>query len=108
MPFSQNQRSPYELQITGSTTNSSGITVTFSVTTITQVNSIYISYITYQETSLKVISGSYFYDSANGLGFSHSPLALIPRNYARIYGITGFIINYNQQKIIFGTEWTGH
>ena len=108
MPFSKAQRSPFELQITSSSTNSSGIRVTISVTTITQVNSIYISYIAYQSTNLKVISGSYSYDPNNGLGFSHAPLVLIPRNYARVYGITGFIINHNQQKITFGTEWTGH
>ena len=74
-----------------------------SVTTITQVNSIYISYIAFQETTLKIITGSYAYDPNNGLGFTHAPLVMIPRNYARMYGITGFIINYNQQQIIFGT-----
>ena len=48
MPFSQNEQSPYELQLSASSTNTSGIAVTLSVTTITQVNSIYISYIAHQ------------------------------------------------------------
>ena len=108
MPFSQDQRSPYELQISASSTNTSGISVTFSVTTITQVNSIYISYIAYQETSLSLITGRYSYDPTSGYGLAHTPNTMIPRNYARVYGISGFIINYNQQRIMFGTEWTGH
>ena len=62
MPFSKNQRSPYELQLSESSTNTSGITVIFSVTTRTQVNSIYIGYIAYQDITLKVISGHYTYD----------------------------------------------
>lgn len=48
MASSQSQRSPYELQLTASSANISGIAVTLSVTTITQVNSIYVSYIAYQ------------------------------------------------------------
>lgn len=107
MASSQNQRSPYELQLTASSTNMSGIAVTLSVTTITQVNSIYISYIAYQATNLKVIEGFFTYDVNDGKGFTSTPSPPIPRNYARIYGITGFIINYNRQNIYFGTEWTG-
>lgn len=108
MPFSSNRRSPYELQIGQSSVNTSGITVTLSVTTITQVNSIYVSYVAYQEPKLKIIYGSYIYDPTNGQGLIHAPLSYIPRNYARLYGITGLIINYNQQRFIFATEWTGH
>ena len=107
MLFSQNRRSPYELQIAASSANVSGIAVTLSVTTITQVNSIYISYVAYQNTNLNIAMGSYAYDPNNGEGFAHAPAITIPRNYARVYGITGFIINYNAQGITFKTEWTG-
>ena len=103
MPFSQNNRSPYEIQLSSSSTNTSGIALTMSVTTITQVNSIYVSYTVYQTTNLKVVHGVYAYDPNNGQGFSHSPATNIPRNYARLYGITGFIINYNAQNMKFTT-----
>ncbi len=73
MPFSQSRRSPYELQISASSTNTSGITVTLSVTTITQVNSIYISFIAYQTTNLKIAYGSFVYDPNNGKGFTLTP-----------------------------------
>ena len=52
MIFSESRRSPYEVQLTASTANFSGIAVTLSTTTITQVNSIYISYVAYQELAL--------------------------------------------------------
>ena len=107
MPFSQNRRSPFEIQLTLTSTNTSGITAAFSVTTITQVNSIYVSFIAYQSTYLELAYGSFAYDPNNGQGFTLTPPAPIPRNYARAYGITGFIINYNMQDILFKTEWTG-
>lgn len=71
------------------------------------MNSIYISFIAYQTTNLKIAYGSFVYDPNNGKGFTLTPDETIPRNYARIYGITGFIINYNAQNIQFKTEWTG-
>ena len=108
MPFSENRRSPYELQLGSSVANTSGIAVTLSVTTITQVNSIYISYIAYQDTVLRVIHGSYAYDLKTGEGLAHAPLTSVPRNYARLYGISGLIINFNYQSLYFSTLWTGH
>lgn len=103
MLFSQNRRSPYEIQIAASSANVSGIAVTLSVTTITQVNSIYVSYTAFQNTNLNIAMGAFIYDPNNGQGFSHAPALTIPRNYARVYGITGFIINYNAQNINFRT-----
>lgn len=38
---------------------------------------------------------------------SHTPTSNIERNYARIYGITGFIMKNNQQDYHFRTVWTG-
>ena len=106
MVFSETHRSPYEIQLSASSANVSGIAVTLSTTTITQVNSLYISYVAYQESSLRIASGNYAYDPKNGEGFIHAPKVLIPRNYARIFGITGFIINFANQNIYFDTEWT--
>ena len=107
MPFSENRRSPFEIQLSQAVANTSGIAVSFSVTTITQLNSIYVSYIAYQGTYLELAVGGYKYDPNNGQGFTLTPPSPIPRNYARAYGITGFIINYNMQNIQFKTEWTG-
>jgi hypothetical protein len=45
--FSNTKRSPYELQIVGTSANYSGISIMFSVTTITQVHAIHISYIAF-------------------------------------------------------------
>ena len=45
--YSQMENSPFEISIAGSSTNSSGITVMFALTTITQVHSIHFSYFGY-------------------------------------------------------------
>ncbi len=68
-----------------------------SVTTITQVNFLYVSYLAYQITTLEILDGSYIFEGGSEL--VHIPPVFVGRNYARIHGITGFVINYNQQKI---------
>lgn len=45
--YSLVEHSPFEIAIAGSSTNSSGITVMFALTTITQVHSIHLSYFAY-------------------------------------------------------------
>ena len=42
--FSAAENSPFEIQIAASNSNSSGISILFTVTTITQVHAIHISY----------------------------------------------------------------
>lgn len=104
----QGSRSPYEIQITSSSADRRGITVVLSTTTTTQVNSIYISYIAHHAIQiLEVASGSHLFDAQAGGVFFNTPTSLIPRSYARIYGITGFIINYNAQQLVFSTKWDG-
>jgi len=56
-------RSPFELQIVSSAANISGIIASLSVTTITQVNSIYISYVAFQVSTLAIVGGGYVYDA---------------------------------------------
>lgn len=71
-----NTRSPFEFQIVSTSANYSGIHISISVTTVTQVNSIYISYIALQETTLAVSGGGYTYDAATDLanvGLYYSP-----------------------------------
>lgn len=50
--YDYNTYSPFEVQIVESITNSTGIAVLLSVTTITQVHNIYISYLAWTETEL--------------------------------------------------------
>lgn len=73
-----NSRSPFEFQIVASSTNVSGVAVTISVTTTTQVNSLYISYIAFQSSGLTIIGGGYVYDvtenpSVVGTGLYFAP-----------------------------------
>lgn len=69
------------------------------MTSTTQVDSVYISYIAYQETTLDLIVGSYDFDRNSSLVISHTPDVSVPRSFARIYGIKGFIINYNTYRL---------
>lgn len=53
--------------------NVSGIIITISVTTATQVNSLYISYFAFQQTSLPIVTGGFVYDATtvnNGLYYA--------------------------------------
>ena len=95
------------MQITDSATNSSGIAVMLSVTTITQVNSIHISYLAWGEITLEIIHGNYMYDYNPSKDITHIPSQNIGRNYARLFGISGFIINNQNQGVSLSTQWTG-
>ena len=100
--------SPFEIQIVDSATNSSGITVLITVTTVTQVHGLHISYIAWISTKLNTVVGNYTYDPALGMtDIGYSPLSNIGISYARIFGLTGFIINNNYQNISLSTTWTG-
>lgn len=67
-----------------------------------------ISYIAWTDTSLQIVSGSDIYerDSPNDV-IRFVPETFVGRNYARIIGITGFIINNAQQPISIRTNWLG-
>ena len=78
------------------------------MTTVTQVQSILISYVAWVKTDLSIIVGNFAYEPVIGnYEVAHTPLNAVSRNYARIYGITGFILNYNSQNISFSTTWSG-
>ena len=57
-------RSPFEVQLTQTSANISGLAVQISVTTATQLNSLYISYIAYQNLDLEYRTGSFIFDTA--------------------------------------------
>jgi hypothetical protein len=92
--FSENARSPFELQVLQTATNSSGIVVFFTVTTITQVQAIHLSYVIWGSTNLTIVDGKWSSDEFTGGEINHIPYSNIGRNYARIFGLTGFIINH--------------
>lgn len=78
------------------------------MTTISQVHAIQVSFVGWAfETTLNIIHGVYIYEKSPGIDVSHTPDQNIGRNYARIHGITGFVINNKQQDLQFLTIWTG-
>lgn len=76
-----------------------GIGIILSTTSTTNVDSLYISYVAYQTTTLDLIVGSYVFDRSSSSSLAHTPDVSIPRSYARIYGINGFVINYNTYSL---------
>ena len=78
-----------------------------SVTTITQVHTVYISYVAWRTTDLKIITGRYAASIEGKVEISHIPESNVGRNYARIFGLTGFIVNRQNTEFIFNTHWTG-
>lgn len=108
--YTSDALSPFEIQIADSSINSTGIAVLITTTTITQVQAIHISYIAWTTTKLNVVAGNYTYDASiieTLYNIQYSPSSSIGPNYARIFGLTGFIINYNYQNISLSTTWTG-
>ena len=95
--YSAEEKSPLEVQVVDTRTNSSGIAIFLSVTTITQVHAIHISYVAWSVTDLNLVSGKYHEQVVDFLEISHIPEQNVGRNYARIFGLTGFVINNNNQ-----------
>ena len=92
-----NERTPFDIQLGNSEIRSTGITLQISVTSPTIINSIYLSYMIYETLSatLSQQAGVYYFDS-----YSHNTLMFaptgdkMPRSYAQIFGVTGFIIRH--------------
>lgn len=78
-----------------------------SVTTVTQVHALHISYLAWSGNNLNIVSGKYAYEYSASFEIIHTPAAHIGRNYARLHGLDGFIINHNSQALDFSTNWTG-
>ena len=106
--YNASSLSPFEVQIADSSSNTSGIAVLISVTTVTQVNSLHISYLAWSATTLQMVTGSFVYEMLPSYEIVHTPTTNIGRNYARLHGISGFIINHNSQAISLSTTWTGN
>ena len=70
----------------------------------------YISFLAFQNTVLSVVGGNFVYDKISNPGQTlfYAPENSIPKNYARLYGMTGFLLNYNRQKLNFKSLWDGY
>lgn len=77
------------------------------MTSYTQVNSIYLSFIAFQELSVSYEHGNYEFNPELESYASYTPVNYIPKNFARIYGLTGFILLKNNNDIKYKTEWDG-
>lgn len=71
------------------------------------MHTIYISYIAWRSTELNLLNGKYVGNIENKIEISHIPEGNVGRNYARIFGITGFIVNWQDTDFMFSTHWTG-
>lgn len=61
----------------------------------------------YQSTTAELVSGTHLYDPEFAGLLTHTPSVQVPRSYARIFGISGFIWNYDAQLLSFATQWDG-
>ncbi len=68
------------------------------------------SYVAFQTSSLSIVGGGFVYDITENpqATLYYAPQNNIPRNFARIFGLTGFLINYDRQKISLTTRWDGY
>ena len=73
------------------------LTWLLSVTTITQVHALQVSYLAWQNTSLEVVDGQYKMTDWQNEEITHVPIKNVGRNYARIFGLSGFIILHQGQ-----------
>lgn len=78
-----------------------------TLTTITQVHALHLSYIAWESTDLNEVFGKYSADLMNVIEIAHTPDRMVGRNYARIFGINGFLVNNNDQDFKFSTHWSG-
>jgi hypothetical protein len=78
-----------------------GISLTITVTSSTQVYNLLISYVAYQPNFGKIYGGSYTFENydqfptAVARSATHSPQVLVGQLWGRINGLSGFIINSN-------------
>ena len=95
--------SPYEVQIINATVLTNGVSLSITVTSVTQVYTIYISIVAYTSALTDVYAGTYTYDTffpASSLstqinGYVPTPFAI------SLYGFSGFIINNNGSNFSF-------
>jgi hypothetical protein len=100
--------SPFEVQIINEEVNVTGVSVTISVTTATQIQSLFISYIAIDSTLTYAYFGNYLYSSYNPVAqLSHAPTTDLSSNIISFYGFNGFIVSNNQAAFQLSSVWNG-
>lgn len=73
-----------------------GIAITVSVTTVTQVQTLFVSYIAFGSDLENIFIGNYTYDTyVPSAVLTHVPSVSLRENVGDFYGFNGFIINNN-------------
>ena len=101
-------QSPLEVQIINTSVNVTGIAVTISVTTATQVQALFVSYIAIGSAFKDAYFGSYdyiTYDATTQL--THSTSVDLSNNLVDFYGFNGFILNNNGADFKLSSKWNG-
>ena len=76
--------------------NVTGVSVTISVTTATQIQALFVSYIAIDSTLTYAYFGSYLYSSYNPVGqLLYAPTTDLSTNLISFYGFNGFIVTNN-------------
>lgn len=82
--------------------------MTISVTTATQIQSLFISYIAIDSTLTFAYLGNYLYSSYNPIAqLSHAPTTDLSSNIISFYGFNGFIVSNNQAAFQLSSVWNG-
>lgn len=95
------------MQILNKKINSTGVSISLSVTSFTQVYSVLVSYVVIQSNFGKVYGGSYKFENYDQFpteslrSISHSPQVYIDQLWGRIYGLSGFVVNSNSLELDF-------
>ena len=89
--------------------NGTGIAITVSVTTVTQVQSLFVSYIAYGSDLENIYLGQYIYDAyAAAINLAHIPNVDISKNLVDFYGFNGFILGNNRNSFALTAKWSGN
>lgn len=101
--------SPFEIQLINTEINSTGIAVSITVTTVTQIQSIFISYIGWGSEFTEIHTGSFLFDTyVASASLAHTPSVNLTKNLVDFYGFNGFILNNNGADFKLSTSWTSN
>jgi hypothetical protein len=101
-------QSPFEVSIINKAINATGISVTIEVTTVTQVHSLFVSYIAYGTGFSGFVSGNYLFDTyIPSASLSYSISQNLTNDIVDFYGFNGFILDNNGADFQLSAAWTG-
>lgn len=102
-----NGNTPYEVQVSNVAVNTSGVSLSVTVTSNTKVFSVYLSLIAYDCTLQNVVASNYEYTAY----FPNPSLSTaltypLPNHSLDFYGVTGFLITNTGSSFLFETAFT--